>query len=226
MEELNLKDLCKKLINKWWILLICIVLSATFAYVWSNYFSVPIYSAYTTLYVGKNVDEVGIQSNDLYIGTTLIEDYREIAKSKLVANEVINELGLKMSAGAMASRINVSQRGDTRVIQISVNDTNPNASMDITNKVAEVFKKKVSEIMQIENVQIIDKAELPLYPVSPDIRRNFIICIVIGFAIGVGIILLLELFNDKIVTPEDIKKHTELPVIGTIPIIKVKGRRA
>jgi capsular polysaccharide biosynthesis protein len=50
-----------------------------------------------------------------------------------------------MSAGAMAGKIKVTQKTDTRVIQISVNDPDPQKAMDITNTVAEVFKSKVVE---------------------------------------------------------------------------------
>lgn len=223
MVEISIKDIFKILLRKWWIIFICVVVFGAAAYTWTNYFVVPMYSANTTLYVGKNTDTVGIQSNDLYLGANLILDYREIAKSKLVAYEVINELGLNMSAGAMASMISVEQRELTRVIQISVSYPDPQMAMDIANKVAEVFQKKVIEIMQLENVQIIDRAELPRFPISPNNRLNYLVGIILGLAIGVGIIFLTEFLDDTIKTPEDVQKHVDLPVIGVIPVFT--GRR-
>ncbi len=223
MVEISIKDVFKILLRKWWIIFICVVVFGAAAYTWTNYFVVPMYSANTTLYVGKNTDTVGIQSNDLYLGANLILDYREIAKSKLVAYEVIDELGLNMSAGAMASMISVEQRELTRVIQISVRYPDPQMAMDIANKVAEVFQKKVIEIMQLENVQIIDRAELPRFPISPNNRLNYMVGIILGLAIGVGIIFLIEFLDDTIKTPEDVQKHVDLPVIGVIPVFN--GRR-
>ena len=226
MSEIDLKDLFKLLLRRWWIIVAGVVVFGTAAYIWTNYYVVPVYSANTTLYVGKNIDQVGIESSDLYLGSNLILDYREIAKSKLVAYEVMEELGItNMSAGAMAGRISVTQRNETRVIQISVNDTDPQRAMDITNTVAKVFQKKVVEIMQVENVQIIDKAELPILPASPNSRLNIMIGPILGLAISVGIIFLLEFLDDTIKTPEDVTKHVDLPVIGTIPVFQGKGRR-
>ncbi|NLX64746.1 MAG: hypothetical protein GX022_08255 [Clostridiaceae bacterium] len=130
-------------------------------------------------------------------------------------------MGLKnISAASLAGRIVVNQRGESRVIQISVNDTDPQMAMKLTNKVAEVLKKKIIEIMQIENVQIIDKAELQPNPVSPNKRMNYIIGVILGLIAGMGIILLIIYFDNTVKTPEDVKKHLNLPVIGTIPSFK------
>lgn len=225
MVEISIKDIFKILLMKWWIIFICVVFFGAVAYIWTSNFVVPMYTTSTTLYVGKNTDQIGIESTDLSLGSNLIMDYREIAKSKLVAYEVIDELGLRMSAGAMAGRIRVDQRDMTRVIQISVTDPNPQMAMDIANTVAKVFKRKVTEIMQVENVQVIDKAELPIFPVSPNKQMNYMVGIVVGLAIGVGIILLIEFLDDTIKTPDDVQKYTGLTVIGTIPVFHGKRRR-
>lgn len=226
MEEFNLRDILQMFLKRWWIIILCTIVFGSISYIYTNYYTVPVYAANTTLYVGKNVDQVGIQTSDLYLGSSLIMDYREIAKSKMVAYEVINELGFtNMSAGTMAGMISVTQRNETRVIQISVSDTDPMRAMNITNKVAEVFQKKVIEIMQVENVQIIDKAETPRFPISPDKNLNLMIGVILGLALGVGIIFLVEFLDDTIKTPDDVQKHVNLPVIGTIPVFQEKGRR-
>ena len=48
-----------------------------------------------------------------------------------------------MSPASLAGRIGVSQRGESVVIQISVNDTDPHRAMELNHKVAEAFKKKL-----------------------------------------------------------------------------------
>ena len=222
MLEINIRDLLRLILRKWWIFAICILIFGSASYIWTNYFVVPVYSSSTTLYVGKNTESEGIQTSDLSLGTILIQDYRELARSKLVAREVIEEMGLQnMNPASLAGRIGVSQRGESRVIQISVNDTNPQMAMELTNKVAEVLKKKITEIMQIENVQIIDKAELQPYPISPNKRLNYMIGVILGLIAGMGIILLIIYLDNTVKTPEDVKKHLGLPVIGTIPSFKV-----
>lgn len=220
MEEIDLKELLHLVLRRWWILAVCaIVISAAVGF-WGYYNTIPVYEANTTLYIGKNIEQSGqFSANDLYIGTQLIQDYREIAKSRLVASSVIAELGLKnVNTDQMAARINVTPKNETRVIQISVRDTNPKMAMDITNKAAEVFQKKVIDIMQIENVQVVDKAELPKYPIPSNTRRNVAVAFVLGLAIGAGIVFLINFFDSTVKTMDDVKKYVDLPVIGTIPV--------
>jgi capsular polysaccharide biosynthesis protein len=218
MSEISIKDIFVLIVRKWWILLICMLLFGGTAYAYSIYYLVPVYQAQTTLYVGKNAAEESISTNDIYLGSYLINDYREIAKSRIVASAVISELGLNMDPNSLMERIKVSQKEDTRVVQLSINDTDPQIAMVLTNKVAEVFQKTVTDIMKIENVQILDKAELPTYPVSPNKSMNLQIGILIGFVIALGIIFLTAFLDDTIKTAEDVKEYVDLPVIGTIPV--------
>lgn len=225
--EVNLKELIKILLRKWWIVLICVLISGGTAIILTNYYMVPVYQANTTLYVGKNADEQGMNADDLNIGASVVLDYSEIAKSRLVASTVISELGLtNMIVDELTGRINVEQRTETRVIEIYVTDTDPQMAMLMTNKVADVFQRKIIDIMKVANVQVIDKAELPLYPVSPNMRLNFLVGIILGLILGLGIIAIIEYLDDTVKTPEDIKKYVNLPVIGAIPVFQAKGKGA
>jgi capsular polysaccharide biosynthesis protein len=224
--EMNLKELFQVILRKWWIILICTIICAGAAYVLTTYYMVPMYQADTTLYVGKNADEQGANINDLNIGASVVLDYREIAQSRLVASTVINELGLAdyYSVDGLAASISVEQKSETRIIVISFRSPDPQMAMNITNKVAEVFQQKITDIMRVENVQVIDKAELPLSPVSPNRSTNLMIGILLGLMIGTGIVLLREYLDNTIKTTEDVEKCTGLPVIGTIPVFQQNGK--
>ncbi len=221
MEELDLRELLQIVIKRWWIIvaaaLVC-VLSVTFV---TFFILVPVYQANTTLYVGKNVEgNAEIAYNDLLIGDRLISDYREFIRSRLVTGQVIKELGLSdMSTAGLASKVSVNSKQNTRIIEITVEDENPELARDIANKTADVFKTQVvTKILDVKNVQIIDVAETPGGPVKPNKQMNVAIALVLGLILGFGIIFLMEYFDKTIKTPDDVKKHLDLPVLGTIPI--------
>lgn len=225
--EINLKEIFHLVFRKWWLILLCVVVCGSLSFFLTYYYMIPNYRANTTLYVGKNADEKGMTATDLNIGASIVLDYREIAKSRLVASTVISELGLfNISIDELVEKINVEQRTETRVIEISVTDNDPKMAMIITNKVAEVFQRKIVDIMQVENVQVIDKAEVPIEPVSPNKSLNLVIGIVLGCMFGFGFILIIKYLDYTVKTPEDIKKYTGLPVIGTIPEFQVKRKGA
>lgn len=220
MEELDLKSLIQMLLNRWWILVVSVLVFTLTAGIISFFILDPIYQANTTLYIVKKVEKEGdLAYNDLLISTQLVKDYRELAKSKLVANKVISELGLtNITAEQLSNKLNVSLKNETRVIQITVEDKDPVLASTLANKAAEVFREKVVEIMQVENVQVIDVAEIPAKPVKPNKQMNMAIAFVIGLMIGAGIIFMIEYFDNTIKTSEDVKKYTDLPVLGTIPV--------
>lgn len=95
--------------------------------------------------------------------------------------------------------------------------TNPSEAQAIANGIADVFMSNVSRIMQINNVQIIDKAGLPEEPVSPRIKLNIAIAGVVGLMMSVFIVFLMEALDQTIKVPEDIEKSLGIPVIGMIP---------
>lgn len=219
MTEIELRDVFRIIIRRWWVIVIGGALAALVSGAVSIFYLDPVYQSDTTIYVGKDTEKDStVLYNDLLLGDRLVNDYRELVKSRMVTGMVIEELGLNTSTATLANKINVNSVKDTRIIQITAQDTDPQRSMDIANKMAEVFQLKVVEIMDVENVQIIDIAVLPKNPVKPNIKMNIAIALLLGMMLGVGIVFLIEYLDNTIKTPEDVKRYVDLPIIGTIPV--------
>ncbi len=217
-EEINLSEILAVLASRWWIVFFAMLLCLIIAGGYTFYLTEPVYQSDTSLYVGKKVDTQGaIAYNDLILADRLVNDYRELVKSRLVTGMVIKELDLEMTSGTLARMINVNSKKDTRLIEITAENTDPEMAMKTANKIAEVFKEKVVEIMDVENVKVIDQAILPTSPVRPNVRLNLAISLVLGFMLGVFIVFVAEYFDRSVKTPEDVKKAVGLPVIGMIP---------
>jgi capsular polysaccharide biosynthesis protein len=185
----------------------------------------PVYQANTTLYVGKKTDGEGtLGYQDVLKGGQLVKDYRELAKSRLVASIVINELGLQnTSTGQIANMLGVNLKNETRIIEITAQSTDPEFAKLVASKVAEVFKRKAVELIEVDNVQVIDVAETPTAPIKPNKVTNIVIGFLLGLMVSLGLVFLLEYMENTIKTPEDIEKYLGLSVIGTIP--KFQGDR-
>ncbi|MEE9350979.1 MAG: polysaccharide biosynthesis tyrosine autokinase [Thiotrichaceae bacterium] len=75
------------------------------------------------------------------------------------------------------------------------------------------------------NVSIVDTAYNPFTKYKPNTKLNLIIGILLGLMTGGLLALLLEHADDRIKSVEDLKKLTELPVLGIFPNIKVPGQK-
>ena len=67
------------------------------------------------------------------------------------------------------------------------------------------------------NIRIIEKAELPQAPISPNRMANYRLALLLGLALGIGLVLAFEHFDNTFRTPEDVKEHLGLPFLGMVP---------
>lgn len=208
----------------WIIVLLPFLATLASAYV-SFYVLDPVYEANTSLYViNKQTDsQLSVAYSDLMAGQYLVKDYRELVKSRTVTGAVIEELKLTGITHAMlAEKISVNSKNDTRIIEIRVQDGDPERARQIADKVGEVFVNKVIDLMKVENVSVVDKAQVPTKPVNPKPVMNIAIAFFTGLMASIGIVFLIEYLDDSIKTSEDVEKYLGLTVLGTIPEFGIK----
>lgn len=228
MEEISLQELFfifKKRIG----LIIGLTIGAlVLSGVVSFFVLTPQYETFTTMMVGKPVDykssNQGIEYNDVLLNQKLVHTYGELVKSRIVSDKVIENLNLQIPYDQFQGKIDVSLVNDTEIIKVVARDADNELAADIANEVSDEFMETVKMKMKVENVQIIDRARIPQDPVSPRKFLNMAIGAVLGFMVGVFLTFLLEYLDNTFKTPDDIKNNLDLPVLGSIPEIKSRGR--
>lgn len=73
------------------------------------------------------------------------------------------------------------------------------------------------------NVSVVDKADIPLFPYKPDVMRNALIGLLLGLLIGLGLAFLLEYLDDSIKFPDEVERFTGLTLMGVIPRVTAKS---
>jgi polysaccharide biosynthesis transport protein len=69
----------------------------------------------------------------------------------------------------------------------------------------------------VNNVSIIDEAELPLEPSSPRLLLNLALALLAGLVLGVAAALGLEQLDERISDPGDLNRRLGLPFLGSVP---------
>lgn len=67
------------------------------------------------------------------------------------------------------------------------------------------------------NINLLTQAEPPLQPATPRVMLNTIVATILGVLLAVGVVLLLELFDRRLRTADDVAAALDLPVIGVMP---------
>ena len=70
------------------------------------------------------------------------------------------------------------------------------------------------------NIQIVNRAALPLLAVKPNVKLNLLLAVVLGLLGGMGCAFLAEYFSDTLTHPGEITDRFNIPLLGTIPQAK------
>ena len=87
------------------------------------------------------------------------------------------------------------------------------------------FTAKVKEIYSIENVQVVDKAEISYTPSNINHKKDIIIFAFIGAVVSIIYVLVSNMLDTTVKTAEEIEKEFKLPVIASIPIYNAEPQR-
>ena len=74
------------------------------------------------------------------------------------------------------------------------------------------------------NARIVDEALADATPVSPKKKMVYLAALLLGIALPVAVIYLIELFKYKIEGRADVEKITSLPIVGDVPLSEEKDR--
>lgn len=219
-ETISLQELFQVLKKRAVMIVSLTIIAALSAGIFSHLFITPMYQASSQILVNKSENESSTLygSNELQTNVQLINTYNVIIKSPTILQAVIRELDLDLTVEQLNGKISVSSADNSQVMNIVVEDESYLNAANIANKTAEVFKEKIVDIMNVNNVTILSKAQVKgnESPVSPNIMLNVAIALVVGLMAGVGLAFLLEYLDNTFKTEKDIETHLELPILGVI----------
>jgi len=68
-------------------------------------------------------------------------------------------------------------------------------------------------------IRVVDRAQVPKFPIKPRRQLNTLLGAVLGLIVGVGVGFLREEFDDTIKSSEDVERLLGAPVLGAIPLL-------
>ncbi len=230
MEELDLKELFQIFWNKKVQILLIILIFIVIGIIYTVGFVTPMYSSSTTLVLAgtessSSTNTTGadsITTSDITINSKLVATYSELVKSKNVLRQVISNLGINVNEANLRQNVSVSSVKDTELIEITVSNENAGYSAKIANEIAKVFTEKVGEIYNINNVHVVDEAEVSSSPSNVNHAKDIVIFAFIGAVIAIMYVLIANMLDTTVKTQQDIEKLTKCPVLASIPIYNME----
>ncbi len=214
---MELSDYFRIIRQRGWVVLVLMALTAAAAFGFSK-MQTPVYESTLRMLVQPSRTDFG----QAQAAKTLLSSYEQWLYSSYRAQSVINNLQLDMTPGELMGDVHVSSDGNSFIIQLSVENTDP----DLANDIARTWGDELIKWVNQNNdgldkndwitVEFVDDPRVSLD--RPDTKINTAAGAVFGLLLGVGLIFLLEwLASGVIRRGEDVERYLDIPVIGRIP---------
>ncbi|MDR4925428.1 Wzz/FepE/Etk N-terminal domain-containing protein [Peribacillus simplex] len=217
-ETISIKDVFQTLKKRWKLITLLTLIAALISGTISYFLLTPVYQSSTQILVNQKQSKNQLDSTQIQSNIDVINTYSVIIKSPAILEKVIYDLELEQSVDQLSQKITINSQENSQVFSLTVQDSNPSKAVEIANAVSGTFQKEIKDIMNVDNVSILAKAEVKENPtpVKPSPLSNIAIAVVIGLMAGIGLAFLLEYMDNTIRDEKDIETLLDLPILGSI----------
>lgn len=208
-DTIDLLELFMGLLAHWTLIAATAVVGAVLMALYTFFLVTPMYKATATIYVVSRNDSV-LNFSDLQVGSELTSDYIKVFEMWEVHEKVISNLDLDYTYTDMASMLSVTNTSDTRMLDITVTNPDPEEAAAIANEYADVGAKYISEKMKTDEPTLMSSARVPENPFSPNKAKNILL--------ACAVVVLRTMLDDTYKSADDIRKYTGMVVLASIPL--------
>jgi capsular exopolysaccharide synthesis family protein len=201
----------------WWLLAVGLLLGGASSYGVSRLLT-PIYRASATVLVNQTQVPGTIAYNDILTSERLTKTYRELIKKRPVLDTVIDELSLPFGPEELAGMIDVEVVGDTQLLRVSAESSDPEQARLIADAAAAAFiaENAENQLSRPGSVSVVEAATVPGSPVRPNVLLNAILGALAGLILAGGLAALLEYLDDTVKSPEEAEAAAGLTTLGGV----------
>lgn len=177
------------------------------------------YTASVSMYVLTNSNEStdALSNSDLSASQMLTSDVAELVESERVTHDAAEAMQMQSLAGY---DVEVTSATTTRVITLSVTAESAQSAAIVANELAAATDGVAREVMGVESINIIDEAAEPDEPSGPPRLMYTLVALLAGLFLAIAAVVVIDMLDTKVRTPEEASELLGLPVIGRIPQIK------
>ena len=216
--EIDLWEICLVLIHNLALIISVGIMVALGAFLFTQLLVTPTYESTTKIYILNKQENASVTYSDIQLGTQLTKDYAELIQSRFVLEEVVQGMGLDLTYEQMKEKVSVTTPTDTRILVITVKDSDPVMAMKMANAIREAAAVHIMNVMDIQAVNVAETANMPMKKASPSVLKNTLIGGLLGVFLIIAVVLVRYLMDDTVKTPEDVEKYLQLSTLAVIPL--------
>lgn len=216
-QEIDLLEVVHVLWRKAWIIVLAIVVGVALTGIYTVFFVTPQYEATSGIYILSKSTSITSLA-DLQIGSSLTADYRLIATTREVMQEVMEDFHIDKKYEAFVKSVEITNPSDSHILNITVTNEDPVLAAQLSNAIADQLMERIPEVMTIDSPTPFTRAVVPQEASSPSILLNCVVAALVCFAVAAGAILINHFLDDTIKDADDVQRYLHLNTLAAIPL--------
>ena len=217
MEEIDLLELFRAILKHIKLIIVLCILFGVGGFFGTKLLITPTYIASTSIYLTPQISENGsLDYNSQMANSKLVTNVVNLMTQNNIMSEVAKDVGLE-NASSVKKCVTVTNQTDTEIVTITATTTDPKLSKDIANGTVNTFIKTMQKNLNVRNIEVVDKAKLSYIPSGPNVKKNTMMAVIVGFVLGCGYAVLKFLLDNRLRTKEEAEKYLGVPVFCEIP---------
>lgn len=226
--EIDLLEIFYVLKSKFLVLLTAGLLIGCLCGIFTKFAMTPVYTSTSSILVlSKETTLTSLA--DIQLGTSLTSDYTVLIKCTPVLEQVIKNLDLDISSDDLRNSISINNPSDSRILEISVQNADPEMAKKIVDEIANVASNYIGDKMEVIPPKIIETGKIPTVQSSPSMKKNVAMGFLLGVVAAAAVIIVITIMDDTLKSEDDITKYLGISVLAVVPdrkdYVNYKGKK-
>ena len=209
--------------KRFWIIIVITAITTSLA-VYKVSKLQPSYSANAKVFMGNSTDMLEMYSQEeLSYYSQFITIFSEISKIDGFLDDTLRKNHIDKTSLEVASSLSFSSSENTPIVNIFYSSYTDNQMAETLDAVCDELIDKVEEIMPGTKPTILSEARVST--IYPNKKKLPIIAFAAGIILSIGLILVLDYLDNRIVSKKQLEKIIPVPVLGSIPTVEKEFRK-
>lgn len=209
--------------RKFWIIIVITAVTTSLALYKVSKLQ-PSYSANAKVFMGNSNDMLDIYSQEeLSYYSQFITIFSEISRIDGFLDDTLKKNKIDKTSLEVASSLSFSSSENTPIVNIYYSSYTDEQMEETLNAVCDELIDTVKEIMPGTNPTVLSEARVAT--IYPNKTKLPMIAFAAGIIISIGLILVLDYLDSRIMSKKQLEKIIPVAVLGSIPIAEREFRK-
>ena len=198
---------------------VCMIVLGVAAFGVSSILLTPKYESNATIFLTPKVVENVVDYTSMNSNQKLVNNVVNLMTQDNLMNEVAKKVNFD-NGNQVKNSLTVSNIPDTELITVSAVTENPQLSKKVVGTTVSTFIESMEKNLNVSNIEIVDSPILNEKPVSPNIMKNTVLGVLLGFVLACARIVIIVLTDKTIKTKSEAERFFGYPVYVELPKLK------